>query len=261
MRLPQFILRLLRVSSGRAIVSSGLLHAGALLLLAHSLNVVIVAPRLAGSRQAVIQLEASFLESPTPPRVFVPAQTVDVTPFAVHAFNRTFVEMPSAAANWEVTTGPQPLKTSLVELARTAARRAAPIDPPNSLPTKPPIELPRAELPRAELPAVPPPTPITVPATTVANLTTPPENDFVPPPRYPDLARQRGWQGTVLLLVQIDAQGVVTNVEVEESSGYQLLDAAAVNAVRQWRYKPARSPAGPVATEELQPVTFRLPRR
>jgi protein TonB len=62
------------------------------------------------------------------------------------------------------------------------------------------------------------------------------------------------------LVVKIDASGRVTDVAVEETSGYELLDAAAVGAVRRWRYKPAIGRNGPVATTELQPVTFRLPR-
>ena len=78
-----------------------------------------------------------------------------------------------------------------------------------------------------------------------------------PPPEFPALARQNGWYGTVLLKLWIDEEGRVTDVRVEKSSGYGVLDAAAVNAVKRWRGRPARHNARPVATEELLPVVFR----
>ena len=56
------------------------------------------------------------------------------------------------------------------------------------------------------------------------------------PPRYPDDAAQAKAQGAVVLDVIIDAEGVPTDVQVAQS--VPLLDAAAVEAVRQWRYEP-----------------------
>jgi len=81
------------------------------------------------------------------------------------------------------------------------------------------------------------------------------------PPQYPDQARNNGWAGTVLLKLWVDASGQVTKVHVERSSGYAVLDASAVSAVRQWKGNPARRDGRPVATEELLPVTFRFPVR
>lgn len=79
------------------------------------------------------------------------------------------------------------------------------------------------------------------------------------PPAYPETARQRRWQGTVYLRIRLDAVGTVVGVEVARSSGYPVLDAEAVNAVRQWRAEPARRDGRPVASEELLPVRFELP--
>lgn len=80
------------------------------------------------------------------------------------------------------------------------------------------------------------------------------------PPRYPEQARQRGWQGTVYLRLTLDEQGQVVRVEVDRSSGYPVLDAEAANAVRQWRAEPAQVNGRPVSSEELLPVRFELPR-
>ncbi len=78
------------------------------------------------------------------------------------------------------------------------------------------------------------------------------------PPRFPDIARQNGWQGTVLLKLSISASGRVTNVEVMESSGFAVLDAEAVSAVRIWTGEPAQRNGVAVATEVYLPVRFRL---
>lgn len=73
------------------------------------------------------------------------------------------------------------------------------------------------------------------------------------PPRYPPAALRRGQQGTVLLRVTCDEQGKVLAIEVVRSSGHPLLDEAAIDAVRQWRFRN-----GPGHIE--QPVEFRLER-
>jgi len=71
------------------------------------------------------------------------------------------------------------------------------------------------------------------------------------PPTYPTIARRRSWEGTVLLGIDCDAEGVVQFVSVVRSSGHEVLDDAAVAAVRQWRFA-----AGPGHCE--QSITFRL---
>ncbi len=79
------------------------------------------------------------------------------------------------------------------------------------------------------------------------------------PPVYPGLAVARGWQGTVLLRLQVDAEGFVTEVTVLESSGHPVLDAAAANAVRTWRAQPATRDDHSVSATVRLPVHFRLP--
>jgi periplasmic protein TonB len=55
-------------------------------------------------------------------------------------------------------------------------------------------------------------------------------------PEYPALAKQARIQGTVVLRAVIDRDGVIQNLQM--ISGHPLLVQAAMNAVRQWRYRP-----------------------
>ncbi|MGA7793524.1 MAG: energy transducer TonB [Candidatus Acidiferrales bacterium] len=64
----------------------------------------------------------------------------------------------------------------------------------------------------------------------------PPRRLYTPPPDYPVLARQARVQGDVVLDATLDAQGSVTNLTV--ISGPQLLYAAALQAVKTWKYEP-----------------------
>jgi protein TonB len=77
-------------------------------------------------------------------------------------------------------------------------------------------------------------------------------------PVYPRLARERGWQGLVALRVEVLADGSVGQVEVETSSGYGVLDRAALSAVRAWRFLPARLGHLALVSWVVVPVRFEL---
>jgi protein TonB len=62
----------------------------------------------------------------------------------------------------------------------------------------------------------------------------------------------------VVLDVKVSAQGRATGVTVAQSSGYPLLDEAALTAVRRWEFDPARKRDAAVDSEILVPVRFRL---
>lgn len=79
-----------------------------------------------------------------------------------------------------------------------------------------------------------------------------------PPPIYPQVARERGYEGTVVLDVEVLASGEAGAVRVLESSGHDVLDEAAVRALRQWRFRPARRWRHPVTFWVEIPITFRL---
>ncbi|MCK9609232.1 MAG: energy transducer TonB [Methylomonas sp.] len=84
------------------------------------------------------------------------------------------------------------------------------------------------------------------------------EYDKNPKPDYPSMARSRGWQGKVILRVQISAVGKVEAVAVEQSSGHDLLDESAVTAVRDWLFVPAMQANQPIASSVLVPIIFSL---
>lgn len=81
-----------------------------------------------------------------------------------------------------------------------------------------------------------------------------------PPPVYPPLALAQGWHGTALLRVWIAASGRIEKVEIEHSSGFEILDEAAILAVQRWRAQPATRLGVAMASVELQAIVF-LPRR
>ena len=76
-------------------------------------------------------------------------------------------------------------------------------------------------------------------------------------PVYPEMARRAGIEGTVELEVSIDAKGAVTEVEVVRGLPLGLSEAA-TDAVHRWKYRPARTAAGPVASRKTVRVRFVL---
>jgi TonB family protein len=81
---------------------------------------------------------------------------------------------------------------------------------------------------------------------------------FSPKPDYPKAARQRGEQGTVLLRVLVTPEGWPARVEVQESSGFELLDNAARAALRRWRFAPGIEGDQRVASHIEVPIQFTL---
>ncbi|MBI2094801.1 MAG: energy transducer TonB [Candidatus Omnitrophica bacterium] len=61
-----------------------------------------------------------------------------------------------------------------------------------------------------------------------------------PAPVYPELARRRGWEGLVVLKVLVEKEGLASKTLVKKSSGHTVLDRAALETVRLWRFSPAR---------------------
>lgn len=136
-----------------------------------------------------------------------------------------------------------------------------------------------AAAPEAPARAVAPPTPAEPPAPTLAAVAAPPApapaavvkapQPVMPPsfgasylqnpaPAYPLLARRRGDQGKVMLRVLVNAGGAADKIEIRSSSGSSLLDDAALEAVKRWRFVPARRGDDAVTAWVLVPITFAL---
>ena len=82
--------------------------------------------------------------------------------------------------------------------------------------------------------------------------------DDNPRPQYPRKARRFGWEGTVLLTVEVLPDGSSGEIEIKESSGHRDLDRAAVAAIRRWRFTPAQKEGISVAAVVEIPVVFTL---
>jgi protein TonB len=78
-------------------------------------------------------------------------------------------------------------------------------------------------------------------------------------PQYPEQALRMGVDGPVVLQASIGKDGTVR--ELKLVSGYLVLAHAAVDAVKQWRYKPYRTNGENVEIETLITVNFKRPPR
>jgi protein TonB len=77
-------------------------------------------------------------------------------------------------------------------------------------------------------------------------------------PPYPPAARLARAEGTTMLRVRISMDGRIDEVEIQSSAGHPALDRAAADAVRKWRFEPARNGSAAVAVWVVIPVEFRL---
>jgi protein TonB len=146
-------------------------------------------------------------------------------------------------------------------------QQVKPVEPPPILTAAPEAPAPQIAPPPPP-PAPPQPVPVevvapvvSVPAAPAARVTPPSFSaDYLrnPPPAYPAAARRRGEQGKVILRVLVNAAGGADQVEIRKGTGHSTLDAAALDAVRQWKFVPARQGDQPVAAWVLVPITFTL---
>lgn len=139
---------------------------------------------------------------------------------------------------------PVPKPTPKPEPAREATPEPVAQQVP-SVPTQPaPVVQQAAPAPEA-------PAPITPPRTDAAHLNN-------PAPQYPALSRRLGEQGRVLVDVYILPDGSVGEIKLNRSSGFPRLDNAALQAVKTWKYVPAKRGDKPIPFWYVQPVSFVL---
>ncbi len=77
-------------------------------------------------------------------------------------------------------------------------------------------------------------------------------------PSYPPIAKRMGYQGRVIVRLLVSAEGRVKRVKVIRSSGYGILDRAAVQALQKWRFSPALRNGIAVSWWVEVPVVFNL---
>jgi protein TonB len=162
----------------------------------------------------------------------------------------TLIESPEAAAPLPVPAAPAAATKSaarksvqpLAEQQKTPAPAQAPVEhAPDEIPTEGPAETLATAAPVTAVAAAEP----------VAYL----DN---PKPVYPVLARRMHFTGTTLLHVHVAHTGYVSEARVMKSSGHEMLDHSARDAVMRWRFRPATIAGGPVAAWVEVPVRFSL---
>ncbi len=87
---------------------------------------------------------------------------------------------------------------------------------------------------------------------------TPPTAIESPPATYPPSALRERQESSVVLDVTIDAEGRVAEASVAQSGG-EIFDTAAVQAVKAWKFTPARRGEEPVVSRIRVPFEFTLP--
>ncbi|MDR3406262.1 MAG: TonB family protein [Chthoniobacter sp.] len=75
-------------------------------------------------------------------------------------------------------------------------------------------------------------------------------------PPYPEQARAQRLEGVVLLLVGVDAEGHVTSASIRQGCGHAMLDRAALEAVRSWRFSPGRQDGRAIPATVEVPIRF-----
>lgn len=108
------------------------------------------------------------------------------------------------------------------------------------------------------VPATPSVTPSSPEAAVVIAESRKVEYLYNPPPDYPRRARRLGLEGEVLIRTRVLLNGESDQLTLERSSGYRLLDEAALEAVRKWRFRPARRGDEQIVSWVEIPVRFRL---
>lgn len=101
-------------------------------------------------------------------------------------------------------------------------------------------------------PAPPPPPPPVIQAKEGANYLKNPR------PSYPRAAQREGWEGTTILKVQVSPLGKPGSIQIQTSSGRNVLDAAAIDAVKGWTFAPATQGGRPIAGWVTVPIVFKL---
>jgi protein TonB len=222
----------------------------ALSLLAH-------AAALLALRAGIMPHQQPMKTEPAPVQIALLPPPAPPTPPAITAPPAAPAEAPKPAAPKPLPVerkppkpkthapAPQPTPAPAAKAEPTPAP-AAPAEPAAPAPPAPAVSAPPA-------PPVPPAAPVhvgvSIPASYAASNR---------PPVQPPRSVRNGEEGTVMLRVQVQADGSAGQIEIAKSSGFPMLDDAAKSAVQNWRFHPATSDGKPVTEWFRVPITFKL---
>ena len=204
--------------------------------------------------------------SPVP--VIVPPVPIEVTllPPTLPAVAAPVAPPKPAEPPKPVAAKPPPEKKAPPRPVKPAPepRRAAPTKVPKPAPEPAPAAAPAAPVvvatptpnPASEAPVAPPAPPAppvhtgaSIPASYAATNR---------PPVQPPRSIRNGEEGTVMLRVQVRADGSAGEVQIAQSSGFPMLDDAAKSAVQNWRFHPATLDGKPITEWFRVPINFKL---
>lgn len=201
-------------------------------------------------------LQVAWITEPAAPTQPPPA------PPAPTAAPRT----PRPQAHADATPAPRPVarpQATPLQSSRSAASAPSPTTSPALAPSATP---PADSSPDSRAHESPTPREAAAPAprSTAPVADSPPrfDADYLsnPAPDYPAASRQLREQGSVQLRVFVTTDGHAGDIRVHQGSGFERLDQAAIDAVRRWRFVPARQGDGPVAAWVIVPINFTLRR-
>ncbi|HEX3890542.1 MAG TPA: energy transducer TonB [Verrucomicrobiae bacterium] len=172
-------------------------------------------------------------------------------------FNETYVDV-------TLTTPPPPQpepKPIVVPPPKPVVLPPKPEEKPQPMPPpKPEMTIPE---PKPE-----PPPPVPKPVAVPPLQPKPPTEEYVPVTQptfvkqaehiYPSEAARRHQQGVVVLMLYINGSGALDKIEIVKSSGYPLLDAAAIREMKLSKFEPAMDGAIPIRSRAQASVTYRL---
>jgi protein TonB len=222
-------------------------------------TVGVQSPAISGHRTAAqVQLVATTWTVPEPPAPLVVVEPsepkVVVLPNEVRVADQTYRQ-----SSTDVTE-PTPEELAMVDRLLPAPREAVlrRSEEAAAAAAKPPVRQVARKTPPAVVPVGNPV--VSAPREQSAGTTA----DTLPqlldnrPPIYPNQAIAERLQGTVLLRIELTSEGTVGAIEVAAGSGHAILDAAAVQAVRSWRFQPAMRFGRPIPYTVRLPVRFSL---
>lgn len=158
---------------------------------------------------------------------------------------------PPAQSRPEPTQPPQPVRPQPIAPLQQLVAQAVTVLPDEPIAPPPPLPAPVFVPVMPVLPALPPQA-VTLSAELSVNC---PERT---PPAYPSFSIRLNEQGRVVLRVELDAEGRISDVSFKSRSGSVRLDEAAVAAVKTWRCRPAIREGLAVPAVALQPFDFIL---
>lgn len=151
---------------------------------------------------------------------------------------------------------PQPVVQKKVEPKPTPLPKPAPVDSKTAISQEQPAPTPAPVETQSTAPASgadkPNPTQaISQPQFEAAYLNN-------PRPSYPSMSRRLGEEGRVEVEVQVQPDGLPSRVTLKRSSGFPRLDDAALEAIKRWKFIPAKRLGEPVAASVIVPMPFVL---